>query len=138
MSLFGSDVKKSTTVTEITQTQDQRVQVGGSAGSIVSPGAAVAGGGAITAGAGSKITANITTSGIKAGDVQTMLDSAFKESAANREALTGLAQSLSSGLSEQGKSLVETLAATRAPEQSALTSLLPLAFIGLLFLWWSH
>jgi len=135
VSLFGSDVKKSTSVTEITTAQDQRVQIGGSAGSIVSPGAAVAGGGAITAGAGSKITANISTSGLKGAEVQQMLDTAFRESAATRESLTGLASSLSSGLAAQGENLAGIVAATKAPEQTALVSLLPLALLFVLFLW---
>jgi hypothetical protein len=133
--LFGGD-KKSTTTQTVTMGQDQKVQIGGSAGTVISPGAAVStpGGGAITASPYATVTQTITSSGTAAADVQKMLDSVFANESEDRAAMSELAGSLSSGLAAQGQRLAEIVSAAKAPEQTALASILPWLLLGL-FLW---
>jgi 3-dehydroquinate synthetase len=117
--------------------QDQRIQTEAPIGTLVAPGAAVGGTAAITAAQGANVTQSI--SGYQPAEVQKLLDSMFSETSAGRQAVEGLAESLSSGLSQQSKTLTEALAATRAPEQSALSSILPLVALAVvLFVVWGR
>lgn len=135
MGLFGGGNKRTTTtVQEVNTTQDQRVQVGGSVGSLVSPGATVGGTGAISASPYSTVSQTISNSGASPAQVQTMLDSVFAAGSADRAAIGDLASSLGSGLKDQAAQLAGALEATRAPNQSALTLLIPLGLVALL-LW---
>ncbi|HER34045.1 MAG TPA: hypothetical protein ENO19_01060, partial [Halothiobacillaceae bacterium] len=76
MGLFGGSSKKTyTTVNEVNTSQDQRVAVGGDAGVVVSPGAAVAGGGAVNAAPYSQVSQEISMTGLGAADVQNLVGS---------------------------------------------------------------
>lgn len=138
----GTSSKKTyTTQQTVNEAREQNLQIGGSAGTVVAPSAQVteAGGGAVQASNWSNVYQTITSSGAKPAEVQKMLDSVFADATANRESLSGLAESLSVGLSDQGKALTDALAATRAPEQSALASLVPVLIVGLIvFMVWGH
>jgi len=110
--------------------QDQRVAVEGTIGTLVSPGAAVASPGstAISAQPFSHVSQSIT--GLPGKEVQGLIDSVIANAAAERSAVTGLGEKLAQGIQSQSAQLGEIVAATKAPEHSALASLLPLALIG--------
>lgn len=132
--IFGSSSEKKTTVTTQTTpiTQDQRVAVGGSAGTLISPGATVGGQGTVSAAPYASVTQTISNEGLKPAEVQAMLDTMFTQTSADRAAMSDLAGSLSSGLQETARGLSDVVAATKAPEQTALTSVLPVLALGLL------
>jgi len=128
MGLFGGSSKKTyTTVNEVNTSQDQRVVVGGSAGSVVSPGAAVAGGGAVNAAPYSQVSQEISMTGLGAADVQSLVGSVLTP-------VTNLATSIEAGSRETQKSLADVVAATKAPAQTAWTSAMPFLFLGGLLL----
>ncbi|RPJ29942.1 MAG: hypothetical protein EHM35_13030 [Planctomycetaceae bacterium] len=139
---FGGGTKETEqTTVSTTEAREQNVQVGGSAGTLVAPEAQVtAAGGASAKTAPFSNIVQVTstnTTGVQAADVQVMLDSVFRDSQASRESMAGLGESLSSGIQEQSSALVEALAATRAPEQTALGSLVPVVIVALVvFLVW--
>jgi hypothetical protein len=119
--------KVNTVTTSVSQ--DMRTAVGGNVDNLVSPGAAVggAGGGAIVAGQGANVTQN--TSGLSGADVKGMFDQFLADRNSERASVGSLGASLASGLQAQGQQLAETLAATKAPESTTLTALLPLVII---------
>lgn len=136
MGFFGSDKKTSTVTTEIVETKDQRVQVGGSTGTLISPGATVGGAGAVSAAPYSTVQQSITSTGASPAEVQGLLDSVFEEGSRDRAMIGGLAESLGSGLREQSQQLGEIVAAAKAPEQTALATLMPLVLgLAVLMLW---
>ncbi len=119
------ETKQTTTTTSIAQ--DNRVAIGGSAGSVVSPGAAVAGGGAVVAAPYSTVHQSITSAGMTPAEVTGLLDNVFSRT-------SDLAGSISSSMGSSVSGLTNALAATRAPEQTALTSLMPLLLVlGVLY-----
>ncbi len=119
------ETKQTTTTTNVSQ--DQRVQVGGSAGSVVSPGAAVGGGGAVVAAPYSSVTQSITSTGMTPAQVTGLLDNVFGYT-------RDLAGQITGSLSGPLAGVTEALSATRAPEQTALTSMMPLLIIlGVLY-----
>jgi hypothetical protein len=138
MGLFSDSKKTQTTITQTPIAQDQRTQVEGDVGTFIGPGATVAtpGGGAVSAAPYAQVRQQITTTGMSPGEVQGLLDSIFEESAKDRSMVGELAGSLSSGIREQSLSLSDIVAATKAPEQSMLTALIPVGLL-LLFFWWS-
>jgi len=139
---FGGGEKRTTLTTTtdtLTQAQDQRVQVGGSAGTVISPGAGVseAGGGVALASPYSTVTQTITSSGVQSHEVQTLLDSVFANEGQSRATLADVAVSLSSGVQATNTQLSDLLAATKAPEQTALSSLLPvLILLVIVLMFW--
>ncbi len=134
MGLFGGDSTKKTTTQTLNLANDNRVQVGGSAGTLISPGAAVAspGGGAVNASPYSTVTQTFTNTGFQASDVNALLDDVFAAQQQTNDALSGLAGSLGSGLQAQTQKLGDIVEATQAPTQSALTTLLPFGLLALL------
>ncbi len=116
----SKETKQTTTTTNIAQ--DQRVQVGGSAGEVISPGASVGGTGSIAAGPNSTVQQSIMSTGMAPAQVTALLDQVFTHE-------SGLAASLASSMAGTTSGLTSALAATRAPEQSALTSLMPLLLV---------
>ena len=134
--LGGSGNGKTTTTTATTQTaeevKEQLVGVEGDVGVLVSPEAQVVspGGGAIQAEPWSTVTSTVSSSGVSGEQVQSMMDSLLADSQAQRQSFTGFGESLASGLQEQSKQLGDIVAATKAPEQTALSSVLPLVLVG--------
>lgn len=138
MGFWGNDsTKKTTYSTSIAQTQDQRVGVGGDVDSLVSPGAAVGGGGAVVAGAGANVSQSITSTGLPATDVKGLMDSLLGSQQSERETFSDFGKSLSSGLASQAQSLTGALAATRVADSSKLTQALPFIVLGLILYLWS-
>jgi hypothetical protein len=133
--IFGGGGKETkTTTTSVTSTADQRVAIEGSTGTLISPGAVVAGQAAISAAPYATVTTNLSSTGLKPSEVQTMLDTVFTAQAADRQTIDDLAVSLGSGLTDLGHTLADSLSATRAPEQSTLNALVPLAIVLVIFL----
>jgi hypothetical protein len=136
-SFFGSESSSKTTSTSETTSvsADQRVAVEGNiSGTVISPGAAVASpnSAAVVTGPKSTITTNI--SGLPAADVKGMLDSVLASGKSTTESISNLGASLVTGLSSQAAALSDIVAATKAPEQTALSSFLPFAALGLFLL----
>jgi hypothetical protein len=136
---FGSGEKNvKETTNQVTQTQDQRVTLADSeVGTIISPGATVTGGAGLSISAQPQGTAtvshfeqSIVNSGYTAGDVSGMLSSMFNAGSADRAAIGDLAGSLSSQLAAQNEQLGQIVGATRAPEQSSLTAVVPWLLLG--------
>lgn len=98
----GTKTTKQTVVTT-NIAQDQRIMVGGSAGTLVAPGA----------------TLTQTITGMPASDVRGLLDEILGQQGAST------------------RQLADIVAATKAPEQTALTSMLPWLLLGffLLLMW---
>ncbi len=115
----------------ISTSADQRVAVGGSTGTLVSPGAAVGGTASAVAAPMSNITQNITTTGLKGPDVSQILSGFFEDRSGERQSFTSMADSIASGLKAQGQQLGEIVAAAKAPEQTQLNSILPLAILAI-------
>jgi hypothetical protein len=128
MGLFGGGNKStSTTTTNVSTTQDNRLAVGGDAGAVVGPGAAVGGAGAVNAAPYSSVTQEISMTGLAANDVQSLVGSVLTP-------VTNLASSIEAGSRETQRSLADVVAATKAPDQTALSSLLPLALLAVLLI----
>lgn len=133
--LFGSGGKEIKTTT-MTESSDMRTAVEGSVGSLISPGAAVAapGGGSVIASPGSSVSQNISVSGMQSADVNALvglLQSGASEQAAS---VTRLGQSLATGMQSQAAQVADILAATKAPESTMLTKLVPV-LIALVVVW---
>ncbi len=124
----GSKQTKQTTTTN-TSTADMRTAVGGNAENLISPGAAVAGGGAVVAGQGAHVTQTLKSTGLSGADLQGIIGQIQTDRNAERESVSSLGESLAGGLRAQGEQLGEIVAATKAPESSMLTTLLPLLII---------
>jgi hypothetical protein len=137
MALFGGSSKKTTTTVQTTSA-DQRVAVGGSVGTLVSPAAAVGGTGTISAAPYSKVTQQISSVGLKGTDIQAILGSFSQETAATRASMQSMAESIAGSLSVPMQQLGSIVAATKAPEQSQLNSLIPVFIVvAVLALVWS-
>ncbi len=132
---FGGGTKETRqTTTNYTSTADQRTVVDGSIGSMVSPGAAVAGGGAVNAAPGASVTQTITSSGFTAEDVTTLVQQLDRDRALERASVAALGSSLASGLRDQAAAMADVVAATKTPEASMMQKLLPvLLLLGLLY-----
>lgn len=110
---------------------DQRTQFASGSGVQVAPGATVASpsGAAITASAYSHVTQKITNEGFVAEDVAQLLGMIEEDRAGERTALTDLGQSLAAGVLAQSEQTAATLAATKAPDATTLTQVIPLLML---------
>jgi hypothetical protein len=137
---FGGGTKETKqTTTTVNQNQDQRVAIGGSAGTVVAPGAAIVGmgGGSVNAAPLSTVQQTITSSGMSGDQVRALLDDAFSFSAEQSGALADIAGSLTASMGAGSSQLGSIVAATKAPEQTALNSLLPvLVVVAIVLLLW--
>ncbi len=129
----GSKQSKQTTTTS-TSTADMRTAIGGNAENLISPGAAVAGGGAIVAGQGARVTQSLKSTGLSGSDVQGIIGQIQADRNAERESIGSLGASLAGGLQAQAAQLGDIVAATKAPEASTLTTLLPVLIIVVLIM----
>jgi len=130
LNLFGGGDSKTTNTSTTTTAQDQRVQIGGSAELVVSPGAAYAtpGGGAVQASPYSSVVQTITNSGLGSDDLKTLLDDVLGQQTAQM-----------ASVQSSTKALTDIVAATKAPAQTTLSALLPLLLIlGILFFLGGH
>lgn len=136
LNLFGGGDKKTTTTVTPTQTQDLRTAVGGSVGTLISPGVSYAtpGAGAINAAAGATVSQSITSAGMLAEDVATLMQMLSEDRQGERAAMASLGTNLASGLRSQAEQTGDILAATKAPDSTTMTQLLPLLFL-LALLW---
>ena len=107
--------------------QDQRVAVEGGVGNLVAPGAASGGMGAIVAAPESEVRQTITNRGFEAGDINSILATVFQDSADSRDLIGAVATSAIAGSSKGRAEATEILAATKAPNQTALTAMIPWA-----------
>lgn len=126
----------STSNTTNYNTDKRSVGETGDGGVIVSPDAAqnIGGGASVRASDHATVTTNIENSGVGAGDMAGLMDMIFQNSASERQATASLGQSLAAGMLSQGNQLSDIVAATKAPEQTALNSLIPVAMLGILVL----
>lgn len=112
---------------------DQRTQFSGS-GTQVAPGAAVASpsGGAVTASGGSSVSQSIhtTNEGFVANDVAQLLGMIEEDRASERTAFASLGQSLAAGMRTQAEQTSDILAATKAPDSTTLTQIMPLLMLA--------
>jgi hypothetical protein len=115
--------------------QDNRLVVEGGSGTVLAPGSAVVAQGAASANAsaGSSIHQTINTTGISGSEVQGLVDQILANATEQYNAVVGLGESLSQGISDQAAQLGSIVEATKTPESSTLTKLLPLAIIGVIF-----
>jgi len=133
--LFGSGGKEIKTTT-MTESADMRTAVGGSVGSLVSPGAAVAspGGGAVIASPGSSVSQSISVEGMQSADVSALVGLIQTGASEQAAGVTRLGQGLVTGMQAQAQQVADILAATKAPETTMLTKLVPL-LIALGVIW---
>jgi hypothetical protein len=112
---------------------DQRTQFGSGSGLQVAPGGAVVspGAGAVNAAAGSSVHQTITTrnEGFVADDVAQILGMIEEDRAGERQTFSALGQSLAAGVLAQADTTAATLAATKAPDSTTLTKLVPLMVV---------
>lgn len=111
---------------------DQRTQFAGG-GTQIAPGAAVVspGAGAVQAAAGAYVTQTITheTEGMVADDVAQLLGMIEEDRASERSTFANLGQSLAAGINAQAQQTSQILAATKAPDSTTLTQLMPLLLL---------
>jgi hypothetical protein len=113
--------------------QDQRTIFGSGSGLQIAPGGAFIspGGGSVTASGAARVSQAITYSpvGMTGDDVAQLLGMIDEDRASERAAITGVAQSLASGLMAQSEQTAETLAAAQVPEATTLKQLMPLLLL---------
>lgn len=133
LGLFGGDSSSTTNAITNTTSQDQRTAVGGSVGSLVSPGAAVGtpGGGAVVAAPGATISQTNSVTGLTGPQVQGLLDTLTETEKQASASIANLGGSLAAGLQNQSQTLGQIVAATKTPDANLVTQLMPLAVIGL-------
>ncbi len=139
MGLFGGDTKKVYTTTTQTSSlaQDQRVAVEGDIAEFIAPGSSVGGLGSVVAAPESEVVQNVSMSGYQAGDMREILGDIFTESKASRDTMSGLSQSVVAASAKAQGKLTEALKATKAPEQTAIETVAPIAIgFGALYLLW--
>ena len=107
--------------------QDQRVAVEGGVGNLVAPGAASGGMGAIVAAPESEVRQTITNRGFEAGDINSILATVFQDSADSRDVVEAVTAQAIGAASSGQSGMTEVVAATKAPNQTALTAMIPWA-----------
>ncbi len=132
--IFGSGSDK--TYQTSSQSSDMRTAVEGSVGTLISPGAAVAspGGAAFNVSPGATVTHTMTNMGLTGPDVQALLGLVEQGAQQQAASVTALGQSLATGIREQSQQVSDILAATKAPDATTLTKLVPL-LIALAVIW---
>lgn len=112
---------------------DQRTQFASGSGLQVAPGGAVVspGAGSVNAAARSTVrqTINTTNEGFVAEDVAQLLGMIEEDRADERAAFTAMGQSLAAGVLAQSEQAGTTLAATKAPDATTLTQVMPLLLL---------
>jgi len=135
--LGGGESRTQTTANTTSTTSDLRTAVEGNIGSLVGAGAAVGtpGGGAIVAAPGSTVTQSNVSTGLMGEDVGAIVAGLNQDRASERASVSQLGSSLAAGMKSQAAQLGDIVAATKAPELTSLTKLLPLALLlGVLWL----
>ena len=116
------------------QATDNRTEFASGSGLQVAPEGAVNAAGAASAnasGSGSSVSQQINTTneGYVADDVIQILSMMDADRAGERSAWTGLGQSLAAGVLAQSTQAADTLAATKAPDSTTLTKIMPLLIL---------
>jgi len=112
---------------------DERVDISAlqTAGKVVLPDSLLTESGSIGARAGdfSAISQNVTNEGFQGEDVAQLLGMVTEDQAASRDALTKLGSSLAAGLQSAQSETAQILAATKAPDSTTLTQIMPLLLL---------
>jgi hypothetical protein len=121
--------------------QDQRVVLETTAGGqFVGPGATVANPYGIATSIGpvgsrSRVETSFAGAmfGLQGAEVQGLVDSVLAQNQQQHQSVIGLGQSLASGLKDQATQLGGIVEAAKTPDKSTLSTLLPLAIVGVIF-----
>ena len=112
---------------------DERVDISAlqTAGKVVLPDSLLTESGSIGVRAGdfSQVFQNVTNEGFQADDVAQLLGMMNEDQASSRDALTQLGTTLAGGLQSAQAQTSQILAATKAPDSTTLTQIMPLLMI---------
>jgi len=128
---FSSDSQSSNQTTTNTPTENLQTAVQGDIESMISPGAAVvaSGGGSIHASPQSTVNQTIDYSGMTGAEVAGVLQGLTDQFTSQQRASMSLGSSLAASVAAQAGQLGDIVAATKTPDATTLTQLLPLLII---------